>query len=96
VDGNGESGRTPGLYYYAVGDDVTRAFINQFNNDNVRADIRPRMTASQFADALERGKARAAAASGGNGNFTEDRHKLSGMTHEEISAGIKKLQETLE
>ena len=58
---------------------------------------RPRLTPAQFAEAVERGKARAAAMSasvgGGRGNYTEDRHKQPQPTHEEVVAGIKKIQE---
>jgi hypothetical protein len=72
-------------------------FINQFNNGDVGFRNRPRLTASQIADALERGKARAAAMSasvgGGRGNFTEDRHKRRPMSFEEITERITKADE---
>jgi hypothetical protein len=72
-------------------------FINQFNNGDVRFSSRPRLTASQIADALERGKARAAAMSasvgGGCGNFTEDRHTRQPMSFEEITERITKADE---
>jgi hypothetical protein len=75
-----------------VGDDVTRAFISQFNNGDIRSGERPRLTASQIADALERGKTRAAAMSasvgGGHGNFTADRHKRQPMSFEKVTERI--------
>jgi len=73
-------------------DRVTQAFIGQFNNGNVRTDGRPRLTASQIADAIMRGKERAAAMSasvnGGCGNFTEDRHNKPERSFEEITERI--------
>ena len=75
----------------ALGDDVTKVFIGQFNNGGGR----PRLTASQIADALERGKARAAAMSasvgGGRGDFTKERHDRPEPTFEELTAQLRKV-----
>lgn len=77
----------------ALGDDGTQAFIGQFRGNNAR-NGRPRLMASQIADALERGKAKAAAASasvnGGSGDFTVDRHKRSARSFEEVTERIMK------
>lgn len=73
-----------------LGDDVTQAFIGQFNNGGGR----PRLTATQIADALESGKVRAAAMSasvgGGRGNFTKERHERPEPSFEELTARITK------
>jgi len=77
----------------ALGDDGTQAFIDQFNGGNAR-NGHPRLTASQFAGALERGRARAAAMSasvnGGHGDFTAERHNRPSLSFEEITEQIMK------
>jgi hypothetical protein len=66
----------------ALGDDGARVFINQFN--------KPRLTALQIADALERGKARAAANGMGRPgrDFTTERHEQSQKSFEEVTERI--------
>jgi hypothetical protein len=76
----------------ALGDDGARVFINQYKNDYER----PRLTASQIAGAIERGKAKAAALNasvgGGVWDYTAERHQQPGRTHAEVSADIKRIQ----
>jgi len=76
----------------ALGDDGARVFINQYKSEYER----PRLSASQIASAIERGKAKAAALNasvgGGVGDYTVDRHQQPERTHAEVSADIKRIQ----
>jgi hypothetical protein len=84
-----------------LGDDVTRAFINQFSSGNVRTgtntEQRPRVTASQIADILERARAKAKEGRGkGMGDYTKEKHKMPEPSLEEYTASIMRMQDIMD
>lgn len=80
------------------GENVTTAFISQYEKPHVRSDTghpRPRLTTAQIAAALEHGKAESArlnASVTGHGDFTQERHERPSRTHDEVWADIQRIQ----
>lgn len=81
-----------------LGDAATAAFLGQYKKPSAldnKGRPRPRLTATQIADALEYGKAESARLNASvteHGDFTRDRHKHPRLSHEEIWEDIQRLQ----
>lgn len=82
-----------------LGDDATAAFISQYQRPScIRSDTvhkRPRLTATQIADALEYGKAESARLNASvteHGDYTRERHERPSRTNEEVWEDIQRLQ----
>jgi len=72
----------------ALGDDGARAFIRQYTKESR---VRPRVTAAQIVEILERASAEALSATG-VGDFTKERRERPDMPFEVISERLLKAE----
>jgi len=81
-----------------LGNDATRAFISQFNNDCGRVTAnRSHVTASQIADILEQARAEAIAGRGkGTGDYTKEKYEEPEPSFEEYTAAIMRRQSIMD
>jgi hypothetical protein len=80
-----------------LGDDVTAAFIKQFDNGSRRADGR-RVTASQITKILERARAEAEAGRGkGDGDYTKEKYDgPNERSFNEYTASLMRIQSIMD